>query len=105
MDVGAADPLRVSLGRHEEQVRLDDVVVGEHDVQRGEEDLAEAVRLHVAGSPDRDGGGPGRADGWSGGPGREVLAVDQLVPLAVLGHREEVGIGEPGGSRRHGTLF
>src|SRR5579864_3670234 len=101
MDVGATDPLE-PLGRHEEQVRLDDVVIGEDDVQRGEEDLAEAVRLHVAAQVEME-MGQHELMAERGRRRHVVLAVDQLVPLAVLRHRDQIGIGEPGGSRRHGT--
>jgi len=82
-------------GGNEEQVRLDDVLVGQDDIHGGDEHRAEAilsrVRVDLAGDVEADSLVPRRGRG-----GHKMLSGDDLVALPVVGEEEVVLVGQPG---------
>ena len=90
--------------RNEQQIGLDHVEVGEHDVEGRHEDAAQGLTPQVR--PDEAVQVAGNRLVFRVRRRRhDVLPVDQLVPLPVVGKLEEVVVGEPdvGGWWPHGV--
>jgi hypothetical protein len=84
--------VRVGLG-HEDQVRLDDVVLREDDVERRDKDLAAAVGFHVEDERERE---LEQNPLMTGRRGRRhaQLPVEELVADAAVGQGGVVTVGE-----------
>ena len=88
-------------GGNEEQVRLDDVLVGQDDVHGRDENRSGAAVLHV-GAQERVNITTDQLVPRRGRGGHEMLSGDDLVPLPVVGEEEVVLVGQPSPHARGG---